>query len=203
MAELGDGADLAVEAVEDPGAFQDVPIHHLEHLVAAHEAVVGEVDDAHAAPAQFAADLVIGVLGQVRRERVGRGPGWRTLSLAALRDTVARSAGGPLARRPLGLPQPFQEAVRRQLRHPAAAVGALFEVLMHRPGRPSSSLPRPYESRVCSVGCGDGGASIGESPGPNDDRTGCHYSRKAGAGPDLPGKCKIIPEGPRPHHVTV
>ena len=73
VAELGDGPDLAEEAFEHPGAFHDLPPHHLEHLVAAHQLVVGQVDHAHAAPAEFPLDLVIGVVGQSRRQRVGRG----------------------------------------------------------------------------------------------------------------------------------
>ena len=38
MAETGDGPDFAQEPVEHAGAFHDVPAHHLEHLVAPHEA---------------------------------------------------------------------------------------------------------------------------------------------------------------------
>ena len=56
VAELGDGPDLAEEAFEHLGAFRDLPPHHLEHLIAAHERVVGEVHDAHAAAAQFPLD---------------------------------------------------------------------------------------------------------------------------------------------------
>ena len=73
MPEPGDGPDLAEEALEHPGAFHDLPAHHLEHLVAAHQRVVGQVDHAHAAAAELALDLVVGVVGQARRERAGRG----------------------------------------------------------------------------------------------------------------------------------
>ena len=66
VAELGDGADLAEEAVEHAAAFDDVAAHDLEDLVAAHEAVVGEVDHAHAAAAELADDLVVGVVGELR-----------------------------------------------------------------------------------------------------------------------------------------
>ncbi len=72
VAELGHGADLALEAVEDAGALDDVAADDLEDLVAAHHGVVGEVDDAHAAPAEFALDLVVGVVGQAGGEGVGR-----------------------------------------------------------------------------------------------------------------------------------
>ena len=73
VAEPGDGADLAEEAVEHAGAFDDLPADDLEHLVAAHERVVGQVDDAHAAAAQLADDLVVGMIGQPRRQVIGRG----------------------------------------------------------------------------------------------------------------------------------
>ena len=53
MAEPGDGPDLAEEAVEHAGAFDDLPADDLEHLVAAHEAVVREVHHAHPAAAEL------------------------------------------------------------------------------------------------------------------------------------------------------
>ena len=42
----------------------------LEDLVAAHEAIVGEVDHAHAAAAQLADDLVVGMVGQLGGQQV-------------------------------------------------------------------------------------------------------------------------------------
>ena len=65
MAQPGDGADLPQEAVEYAGLLDDVLADDLEHLMAGHQAVVREVDDAHAADAQLADDLVIGVVGQL------------------------------------------------------------------------------------------------------------------------------------------
>ena len=46
--------------------------------MARHEAIVGEVDDAHAADAQLADDLVIGVVGQFGRWGAGRRTGCGT-----------------------------------------------------------------------------------------------------------------------------
>ena len=57
VAELRDGPDLAEEAFEHPGAFHDLPPHHLEHLVPPHEPILGQVDNAHPAPAEFPLDL--------------------------------------------------------------------------------------------------------------------------------------------------
>ena len=52
-------ANLPEEPLEDTGLLDDVTAHHLEHLVAAHELVVGEVNDPHATPAELADDPVI------------------------------------------------------------------------------------------------------------------------------------------------
>ena len=82
--ELGDGPDLSKEAVEHAGAFDDVPPHHLEHLVAAHQRVVGQVDHAHPAAAEFPLDLIIGVVRQARWKRAGR------RRSRGFRDVVAR-----------------------------------------------------------------------------------------------------------------
>ena len=66
--------DLAEESVQDAGLLDEMPAHHLEDLGAAQERVVGEVDDAHPAPAEFTPDLVVGVVGQARGSvSAGRG----------------------------------------------------------------------------------------------------------------------------------
>ena len=65
----GDGPDLAEESLAHAGVVDDLRADDLEDLVAAHDPVVGEVDDPHAAPAQLADDLVVGDLG----ERLGLG----------------------------------------------------------------------------------------------------------------------------------
>ena len=54
---------------------------------AVHELVPGQVDDAHAAAAQLADDLVLRVIGQLRQDfrrdvRSGRGPGLQSLGVA-------------------------------------------------------------------------------------------------------------------------
>ena len=69
----GRGADLAAEPLEDPFAFDQVLADDLEHLVTAHQPVVGEVDDPHASPTELADDLVVGMVGQVRGQRAGLG----------------------------------------------------------------------------------------------------------------------------------
>ena len=71
MAEPGDGPALAEESVEDAGAVDDLPPHHLEDLVAPRQGVVGEVDDAHPAPAKLAPDLEIRALGEAGGEGEG------------------------------------------------------------------------------------------------------------------------------------
>ncbi len=78
VVEFGRVANLAKEAVKNAAAVDELAADDLEHLDAAHHRVVGEVDDAHAAPAELAEDLVVGVVGQARWERAGRGWRWRT-----------------------------------------------------------------------------------------------------------------------------
>ena len=56
----------------DAGPADQVAADDLEHLLAAHQRVLGQVDDAHPAAAQLAEDPVVGVVGQAGRERVGR-----------------------------------------------------------------------------------------------------------------------------------
>ena len=53
MPQFGDGPDLAEETIQDAGLFHDLTRHHLQHLVASHQLVMGEIDDAHAAAAEF------------------------------------------------------------------------------------------------------------------------------------------------------
>ena len=66
------GADLAQESLEHALAVQEVRADDLEHLLPAHHPVLGQVDDAHAAAAQLAEDLVVRMLGQARRQGAGR-----------------------------------------------------------------------------------------------------------------------------------
>ena len=80
-----------------PGAFDQVPADDLEHLQPPHQLVLGEVDDAHPAPAQLADDLVVGVVGQLGRE--GRRAAARRGRRRRFADGRRRSAVGPWASR--------------------------------------------------------------------------------------------------------
>jgi len=58
---LGRVANLAEEAVQDAAAIDERTADHLEHLLAAHELVLCQVDHTHAATAELAEDFVVGV----------------------------------------------------------------------------------------------------------------------------------------------
>ncbi len=68
MAELGRRADFAQEALDRAGTIEQRLVDDLEDFEAVHELVLGQVDDAHAAAAQLAEDLVLRVVGQFRRQ---------------------------------------------------------------------------------------------------------------------------------------
>ncbi len=72
MLEIRNGADLAVEAVEYARGLDDFAADNLEHLVAAHDVIVGEEYQSHPAAAQLADDFIVGVCGQLRRNCSGR-----------------------------------------------------------------------------------------------------------------------------------
>jgi len=91
---LGGIADLAQKSVEDPAAVHQLAADDLEHLLAAHEFVRGEVHHPHAAPAQFTEDLVVGVVRQIRRKRACRGWSGRTRAPFAHRQTSQRRTHG-------------------------------------------------------------------------------------------------------------
>ena len=134
---LAADADLAEEAVAHAGPLDQVPADDLEHLQAPHERVLGEVDHAHPAAAQLAEDLVVGVVGQARGQGVGRGrrrrrPGRRRASTGRRAEETDRAADSG---RRLGVAEPAEEAVGRQLGDPAPAVGARLQVLVDRLGR--------------------------------------------------------------------
>ena len=107
----------------------------LEDFLAAHEPVLGQVDDAHAALAELAKDLVIGVVGQTRMQRAGcnRRRGGRAGSqhrqAGERGDDRRRGVGSAL-----GVPEPAQEAVRGHLGHAVPAIRALLQVLVDRFG---------------------------------------------------------------------
>ena len=102
----------------------------------AHERVLGQVDDAHAAPAQLAEDLVVGVVGQARGQRAGRGRRRRARAAVEHRQAGGRGdeRGGRIGPA-LGVAEPAEEAVGGQLGDPAAAGRARLQVLVDRFGR--------------------------------------------------------------------
>ena len=122
-------ADLAEEAVEHAAAVDQVAADDLEHFHPAHERVLGQVDDAHAAPAQLADDLVVGVVGQARGQRAGRGRR-RIRAAVQHRQAVGGGDGGLERIGPgLGVAEPAEEAVGGQLGDPSPAVRARLQVL--------------------------------------------------------------------------
>ncbi len=112
-----------------------MPAHHLEHFVAAHQLVVGQVDHAHAAPAELALDFVIGVVGQARRERVGGDRGRACRSFIALRPVELRLARHRTCLSASGVADPAEKAVGRHLGDPLPALGALLQMLVDGLGR--------------------------------------------------------------------
>ena len=136
VVELGRVADLAEEAVEDAAAVDEVAADDLEDLLAAHELVLRQVDDAHAALAKLAEDLVIRVVGQSRGQRAGRRRcrGRRAASQhrqAGERGDDRRGGIGSA----LGVPEPAEEAVRGDLSDAVPAGRALLQMLVDRLGR--------------------------------------------------------------------
>ena len=155
-------ADLTQKALERGGPIHHVPADDLQDLVPAHEPVLGQVDRPHAPLAELADDLVVGVVGQPRGQRVG----WRrclgTRAVVQHRQTVERrddrAGRAGLA---LRITQPAEKRCRTTSRPPAAGSRhSLPGVCRPIPPRHRSSVPRPCESRVSSVGwIGGGGAS--------------------------------------------
>ena len=136
VVELGRGADLAEEAVEHAAAVDEVAADDLEHLLAAHERVLGQVDDAHAAAAQLAEDLVIGVVGQSRGQRAGRRRcrGRRAAGQHRQAGERGDDRGGGIGPA-LGVAEPAEEAVGGDRGDAVPAVRALLQVLVDRFGR--------------------------------------------------------------------
>ena len=193
--QFGDGPDLAEEAVENAGAFHDLPPHHLEHLVAAHQRVVGEVDHPHPAPAEFPPDLVIGLVGQARREGIGPGRGGDVSALLAPRDAGQKWVGRQRARALLRIPDPAEETVGRHLGDPIAAGGAILQVPIDRLGLTVVELAQPVrtEGLVCGVR-GPGGVHRAVS---GDGSRDSSQDREAGPASDLSRKHKITLKGRR------
>ncbi len=130
-------ADLGEEAIDRVAAVDQVTTDDLEHFHPPHEPVPGQVDHSHAAPAQLAGDLVIGMIGEPRGQRAGRGRCRRTVGSRGQH----RQAGGRGHERAgrigpaLGLAEPFKGAIRRQIGDTSPTVGAGLEVIVDRLGR--------------------------------------------------------------------
>ena len=88
--ELRRGADLTEKPLQHALAVQEVRTDDLENFLAAHEPVLGQVDDAHAAASQLAEDFVIRVVGQARRQCAGRRLRRRARVSALLRQPSQR-----------------------------------------------------------------------------------------------------------------
>ena len=96
----------------------------LEHLLAAHEPVLGQVDDAHAAAAQLAEDLVVGMVGQARGQAcwpAAARPGTCESPPSFDNPASEEPTGGDDSGRPVRLAEPAEEAVGRHLGDPAPA----------------------------------------------------------------------------------
>ncbi len=130
VAQPGDGPDLPAEALEHAGAFDDLPPHDLEYLVAAHQRVVSQVDHAHPAPAELLPDLVFGVVGQARRERAGRRRSRGVHALVARRLSGLGLAHHGMACGPLDVADAPEEAIGRHLGDPLPAIRAPLQVLV-------------------------------------------------------------------------
>ena len=182
----------------DSGPVDQVAADDLEHLLAAHQRVLGQVDHAHAAAAQLADDLVVGMVGQARRERVGRGRCRGVRALGALRATGFGPAEPRVARRACA-----SRTRSRKLSADSSATrlrqsGHCSRCSLTASAEASSSLPRPNELRVWSVGWSFGGAFIGESPGPVPCLSNERYiTEKAGSESNLSRKSEIILSGRR------
>ena len=101
-----DGADLRQEPSQQAGPLHDVPAHHLEHLVAPHQPVVGQIDHPHPAASQLLDHLVVGMVGQTRRHRVGRRAALTTDGPRSVCDTgECRPVRGRPSRFPLVRPR--------------------------------------------------------------------------------------------------
>ena len=148
-----------------PWRFEQVRADDLEHLLPAHELVLGQVDDAHAAAAQLAEDLVVGMVGQARRQGAGRRRRGRTSASRRPASTTPSQRGANRGRSTSGSgPGPRgagRGSCRRSSRRPGSRHAShSSRCLLDRLGRKSSSLPRPYDCKVWSVGCTASGAAI-------------------------------------------
>ena len=127
VGEPGRRADLAEEAVVRPLPLEHLLVQDLEHFEPVHQRVAREVDDPHAAAAQLAEHLVLGVVRELRGERAGqirvgrRNRSGIARTVGFLRPPGRRRAGGGSVRPGPGIAEPAHEAVARQLGHPLPA----------------------------------------------------------------------------------
>ena len=146
VVELGRVADLARGSGRARrGGSMRWLLTTLSTSLPAHELVLGQVDDAHAALAELAEDLVVGVVGQARGQRAGRrrrrrGAG-RSASIdrpASEETTGAGESGRAWASRsrPRKLSEDISATRRRQSGHSSRC-------LLTDSAEASSSLPRP------------------------------------------------------------
>ena len=93
MVEHGRRLDLAQEAVGGARPIEQSLVHDLEHFQPVHELVPGQVHHAHPAATQFPQDLVLRIVGQLRRQVGGPNrakPGADSATIAQGADPMAR-----------------------------------------------------------------------------------------------------------------
>ncbi len=123
MAQLRDRADLAEEPFEHLGTRDQVLADDLDGLVAAHQLVVNEIHHPHAAAPEFLEDLIVGILGQARRQG-------RDVERGVHRCGVPRPRA--LTAPPL---EPVEKAVGRHGADPFSAIDAVFQMDVDPVGR--------------------------------------------------------------------
>ncbi len=116
-------------------AVDQVAADDLEDLHPAHQGVLGEEDDAHAALAEFPEDLVVGEVGEPGgRVLAGGGAAAAGPASSIESPSVEETAGREIAPR-LGVAESAEEAVGGDLGDAAAAIRAALQVRVHRFGR--------------------------------------------------------------------
>ena len=121
--QLGRVADLAKESFQHAAAVDEVAADDLEHLLPPHERVLRQIDHAHAALPQLAEDLVIGVIGEARRQAARRRRRRARIPAGQHRQSGGRRDEGSTRLGPAPgfcVAQPAEEAIRGELGDPAA-----------------------------------------------------------------------------------
>ncbi len=200
VVEPGRRADLAQEAFRRFRVVEALPVDHLEDFEAVHQFVLRQVDDAHAAAAQLADDLVLRVVAQLRQDRRS----WRR-SPWVLGRCCRRSANGRAACSAPGLRcyRGRHGGGRGNCRRTG---GRQSECTPHTPphARRPPSPPRrqaclsrgPAERRPADVRR-DGFPS--EAPfGPGRRRHSGRYLKQSGLSADISRKRPLMPSIPQP-----